>query len=266
MNFSSKKISSEKVGYNFSQAAFSYERAAAIQREAAGKLFAFMQAKLPDGFSPRTIFELGAGTGFFTKRIIPFFPKAKILITDISDEMLFICRRKIASMTGYTDQLAIEFEILDFNCEFEFPPQCDLVVSALSFQWAENLPDLIMRIYSKLPQNAFLLFSILSDGSLIEFRNLFKSIKVDYPVPPHYKEEELQKMLSVFSNIQIESYNLKSTHSGIIPFLKSLKNVGAVNPNTSELIKPGDMKKIINAAPKREFTVTYRITNLLCRK
>lgn len=265
MNSLSKKISSEIVAYNFSQAAYSYERAARIQRESAGRLFDFMQKNLPPNFYPKTIFELGAGTGFFSKRIIQYFPDARFLISDISDEMLFICRRKIASMTGYTDESAIEFQILDFNSDFDLPPKYELIVSALSFQWAENLPDLVMRLHSKMSPNSILLFSILTDGSLAEFRQIFKSANIEYPVPPHYKEEELCKILSIFSTRQSESYQLKSNHSGIIQFLKSLKNIGAVNPGLSKL-KPKDMKRIISNAPKSEFSVSYNISNFLCKK
>ncbi|HRR05953.1 MAG TPA: methyltransferase domain-containing protein [Victivallales bacterium] len=265
MTFSKNKILSEQVARNFSKAAFSYERAAKIQRDAAKKLFDFMQNNLPPNFTPNMIVELGAGTGFLTKLIVPNYTGTKILITDISEEMLYICRRKIASMTGYTDKWMIEFELLNFNADFEFPHDCGLVISGLSFQWAENLKDLIEKIYIKIKNGGFLCFSIITRGSLIELRQIFDLAAVRYPVPNHYDEEEIQKILSIFPEQKFETYSVEKRHPNIIQFLSSLKNVGAINPGNSRLT-PIEMRKIFKLAPKGEFKVTYKISNFLCKK
>ncbi len=265
MTSSGKTISSEKVGYNFSQAAFSYERAAKIQREAAVRLVDFMDASLPRGFRPETVIELGAGTGFVTKRLVLAFEGAKILVTDISDEMLGICRRKIFSMTGRNDEWMLDFEMLDFNEDFEIAPDCGLVVSGLSFQWAADLRSLISRICAGLPSGGYLAFSILLEGSLDEFRSLFEDAGVEYPVPPHPELRDIREFCAEFADVRTESYTLSSSHSGIRAFLQSLRNIGAVNPGLSK-IQPGKMKRILSAATRGEFTASYHIANMVCRK
>ncbi len=265
MNSCVKKILSEKVESNFSLAAFSYERAAHVQKAAASKLVDFISQLHQHRFHPRLIMELGAGTGFVTRKIIPCFCGAKFLVTDISDEMLDICRRNVFSMTGKKEEWMIEFELLDFNSDFEIPSDCNMLISGFSFQWAEDMGNLIKRVFRQLPNGAFLAFSVLCDGSLKELRDLFEKVGADYPVPPHPTACEIRKYCEDFSIFQSEEYHTTSSHSSLCAFLQSLRNVGAVNPGFAK-IQPGKMKQIISGAPNGEFKVRYEIMNVLCQK
>ncbi|HPN83739.1 MAG TPA: methyltransferase domain-containing protein [Victivallales bacterium] len=265
MSSCAKKIYSDKVGKNFSQAAFSYERAAFVQRSAAERLADFISQNIPSDFHPRLVMELGAGTGFMTRKIILRFTGAKFLITDISDDMLGICRRKIFAMTGKKEAWRIEFELLDFNTDFEIQPDCDLMVSGFSFQWADDISNLMGRIYEKLPKGAILAFSMLQDGSLRQLRDLFAKLGIEYPVPKHPSMSEIRKFCGDFSIIKTEEYSVTSSHSSLRAFLQALKNVGAINPGLSK-IQPSKLKKIISEAQKGEFKATYEIVNMMCRK
>lgn len=95
--------------------------------------------------SALTIADLGAGTGLLAARIAEAFPRARLILIDLADEMLAIARKRLAGRN------AVEFRTGDYATA-ALPEGCDAVASALSIH---HLPDdakrrLFGRIYAAL--------------------------------------------------------------------------------------------------------------------
>lgn len=109
----------------FQQTAAAYDTPphGAFYRRVADELI----ARIPPAFSPRSILEVGAGTGFTTSRLRERFPAAKITALEPSEAMLERGRRKmIDGVTWKCQKLSDESE-----------GRFDLVVSSMSFHWLD---------------------------------------------------------------------------------------------------------------------------------
>jgi malonyl-CoA O-methyltransferase len=263
-NSSETAISSDKVERNFSKAALSYERAALVQRLAAAELLEFFYGNIPHGFVPSRILELGCGTGFITDQILSAYPNAEFLAADISDDMLRICRNKIFLKNSPPKNSRIEFEILDFNTDFNFG-EFDLIISGLSFQWADDIQALIGRTYSNLVDGGLLCFSTLGKGSFRELRKKFSSAGEKYPIPEYPDICEFRRFAAKFSSFISEEKPRAVRHLSLVDFLRSLKNTGAVNPAV-DMIRLSKLRKIMSEASDTPFECFYNIYNILCVK
>jgi len=86
---------------------------------------------LPEDFKPKTILELGCGTGNLTVKLAENFKDAKFTAVDISADILTICKKR-------TDNENINFIKSDFK-ELEFCENSyDLVISTIAIHHLEN--------------------------------------------------------------------------------------------------------------------------------
>ncbi len=99
----------------------SIRRCVPFYEEMLKSLFQYLKPE----FNPKTILELGCGTGNLTQIISRKFPDAKITAVDISEECLKECKSRISSSN-------IEYIKSDFK-ELELPNNSfDLVLSSIS--------------------------------------------------------------------------------------------------------------------------------------
>ena len=95
---------------------------------------------------PRSVLDLGAGTGLLTSFWYKHFPHSNFVLTDIAGEMLDVARKRFSGCEN------VSFEISDYTADL--PPQSfDAVISALSVHHLtdEDKQKLFVRIYEKLP-------------------------------------------------------------------------------------------------------------------
>ena len=79
------------------------------------------------------ILDLGAGTGLFSAMVRAKFPRSKMVLADIAEEMLSLARQRFAGDQG------IEFEVCDYASPEAFSGRkFDLIVSALSIHHLED--------------------------------------------------------------------------------------------------------------------------------
>src|SRR5690625_1361438 len=103
-------MSRTKVSRHFSKASSVYEEHATLQRDVARRLANSLKPwtlTLPSG----PVLELGAGTGFFSRELAELLPERKLIVTDISDEMLERNRHLFEEGNLNTDK--VEFRQLD---------------------------------------------------------------------------------------------------------------------------------------------------------
>jgi tRNA (cmo5U34)-methyltransferase len=92
---------------------------------------------LNPAFNPKTILELGCGTGNLTQLVHKRYPTAAITAVDISAECINECKSKIASTN-------IEYVKCDFK-EIDFPQNSfDLVISSISIHHLKDVDKEIL--------------------------------------------------------------------------------------------------------------------------
>ena len=96
--------------------------------------------------TPKTVLDLGAGTGLLSQFWIQHYPTAQFVLVDIADEMLDVARKRFSGMDNVTYQV--------LNYANELPSgKFDVIASALSVHHLEDedKQDPFARINDLLP-------------------------------------------------------------------------------------------------------------------
>ncbi len=88
----------------------------------------FLSSSIP---SPKTILDLGAGTGLLSKFLYDEFPNAKFSLVDVSGKMLEVARKRFEGFPNF------EFSSLDYTRNLP-NRKFDLIASALSIHHLED--------------------------------------------------------------------------------------------------------------------------------
>ena len=95
---------------------------------------------------PKSVLDLGAGTGLLTRFWYEQRPSANYVLVDVADEMLDVARKRFLGIDG------VSFQLLDYSQQL---PACDFdaIISALSIHHLEDgdKRKLFQKIYEKLP-------------------------------------------------------------------------------------------------------------------
>lgn len=118
---------------NFDKHYSTYEKNSLAQKQVAEHLLAYME---DDDILKReinSIFEIGCGTGIFTREYRKFFPSSSLILNDIFDVKSFI------KDIDYNIFIKENIEEIDI-------PKSDLVLSSSVFQWIDGLENLVRNI------------------------------------------------------------------------------------------------------------------------
>lgn len=107
-----------------------------------------------------TAFEIGCGTGIFTRLYHPYLKPQKLILNDIFDT------RRFLQNINHHDFVKADIESLSI-------PNADIYLSSSALQWIKNLPDLLKKVSHH--TNTFC-FSLYIDGNLKEIKKPFWSL------------------------------------------------------------------------------------------
>lgn len=145
----------------FDRASASYDDAAALQESVRSELLGRLDEL---SVSPRTVLDLGAGTGHASRALKRRFPQSLTVAVDIAPGMLVCARaqsrwwRRFERVRG--DAYSLPFRDRSF----------DLVFSSLMLQWCDDLDAVFSEIGRVLTPGGLLLFSTFGPGTLGELR------------------------------------------------------------------------------------------------
>jgi len=237
----------KQIQTRFNKASKSYDDVACVQKDAAG----FLVDKLLENqkFIPRTILDVGTGTGYIPELLLEKFPKSSFYLNDIAGEMLEVCKAKFVKDKNIYylpgDMLQLDTDLYD------------CVISNLALQWSPDLQYAVNFLHSK-SSNIFA-FSTLLDGTFSEWHNIinrYQSTQIlDYP-----KAEELISVCNKLTrNGQDFEYWLMDcplSFKNSVSFMGYLKSLGASAPGN--LVHLSNLKKLLKVEAQ-SLTVTYKI-------
>lgn len=95
---------------------------------------------------PKSVLDLGAGTGLLTYYWFKECRNAEYVLVDIADEMLDISRKRFAGLAN------IHHQVLDYTVQFPVG-KFDTIISALSIHHLDDIQKnkLFQRVYETLP-------------------------------------------------------------------------------------------------------------------
>ena len=221
---------------NFNKHYNVYEKYSLAQKQVAKNLLDYMGKSNIFDTKINSIFEIGCGTGIFTKEYRKYFLHSDLILNDIFDVREFI------KDIDYNIFIQENIEELDI-------PKSDLVVSSSVFQWIKDKDSLIRNIAENTDN---LCFSSYVSGNLIEIKNHF-DISLDY-----LNIEEFKEILKkYFSSVKSYSETIKLDFEAPMSVLKHLKYTGVTGFQRTSISKIKTFKDNI---------LTYEVAYFICRK
>jgi malonyl-CoA O-methyltransferase len=155
----------------FSASFREYELLAHTQREICGQLAAMQ----PAGLQPARILEVGAGTGFLTRLLTEACPGAHWILNDLAE-----------SSESYLEPYvgALRHEYLWGDAEaVDFPRGLDLLASASTVQWFDDLPAFFAKCAAATAPGGLLALSTFGEDNFMEIKAL-TGRGLEYPTLP----------------------------------------------------------------------------------
>ncbi|MBU0501530.1 MAG: malonyl-ACP O-methyltransferase BioC [Gammaproteobacteria bacterium] len=209
----------------FDRAAASYDKVAQLQMEMGGRLLSRLDYIR---LEPRTILDMGAGTGMMTERLIGRYPKARVLAADFAHGMLLRARRR-GPLFRKPRCLCADAEHLPLadGC-------LDLILSNAMLQWCDD-PALVFREWLRvLRPGGLLLFTSFGPDTLRELRSAWATVD-DLPhVSRFFDMHELGDALLGLgwegAVMDIDRFTL--TYGDARHLMRDIKSLGASNAVT----------------------------------
>ena len=221
---------------NFNKHYNVYEKYSLAQKQVAKNLLDYMGKSNIFNTQINSIFEIGCGTGIFTREYRKYFLHSDLILNDIFDVREFI------KDIDYNIFIQENIEELDI-------PKSDLVVSSSVFQWIKDKDSLIRNIAENTDN---LCFSSYVSGNLIEIKNHF-DISLDY-----LNIEEFKEILKkYFSSVKSYSETIKLDFEAPMSVLKHLKYTGVTGFQRTSISKIKTFKDNI---------LTYEVAYFICQK
>jgi len=163
--FSQLSQNVRKVKSAFEKSIASYEENAFVQREISETLSEALSRFTSEDWSAgvRNILEVGCGTGFLTRVLVPRFSAPKWHLNDLSERMCDFASKLCANKP---DICAGDI----MRCEFDEP--IDLIVSSSCFQWIPNLSALFKKLCADSAAGAIMAFSTFGRENFSQIRAL----------------------------------------------------------------------------------------------
>jgi len=157
-------LDKELVARRFKSCIATYEENATVQKEISRQLFNLLYRFECIDYS--RLLEIGCCTGVLTEMIASRQIVADLWVNDIVDDF---CRVTCSRIKDHI----IDCHFLPGDIEEEdLPEELSLVVSSSTFQWMNNLSELIKKISESLKSGGHLAFSIFGPGTMRELSSL----------------------------------------------------------------------------------------------
>jgi malonyl-CoA O-methyltransferase len=150
------------IKYKFGKSIDTYDDNAYAQKEIAQKLAILTSILYPR--VPKTILEIGCGTGLLTKNILSLFENAYYYLNDINE--------KVESLM-YSLFPKNNFIFIGSDAQsVDFPDGIDLIVSSSTLQWFDNLSGFAKKAHQSLSPEGYMFLSTFGKNNLKEIRKL----------------------------------------------------------------------------------------------
>jgi len=212
---------------HFDRAAKNYDAAAILQREVGERLYERLDYI---NIQPKTVLDLGCGTGFLTQKLLKQYPKAALIALDIAVNML----KETQKCGGWFHKpklICADAEALPLK-----NASVDLIISNLMVQWCNDLPKSFAEMRRVLKPNGMILFSSFGTDTLKELRASWQAVDqythTSTFVDMHDVGDAL--MQAGFAQPVMDMDMITMTYHSVRELMQDLKQIGANNAHHSQ--------------------------------
>lgn len=206
----------------FSRAADTYDEAAVLQREIAGRMLDRLDYIR---ITPKTILDAGAGTGEATASLMKRYPKAKVVALDFALPMLQRTRKR-GRLMRRPATLCADLEQLPLAAN-----SVDLIYSNSAIQWCTDLEATLRDFLRILKPGGLLMFSTFGPDTLKELRQAWSEVDDKPHVSPFIDMHDVGDMLmkSQFAEPVMDAEMINMTYPDVRLLMRDIKAIGAHN-------------------------------------
>lgn len=206
----------------FEGAAASYDGIAVLQKEMASRLLERLDYVR---LAPRTILDLGAGTGLAVDDLQRRYRQARVLALDFALAMLRLARRR-GSLLRRPTCLCADAEALPLA------PGCvDFVFSNATLQWCNDLDRTFAELRRVLAPGGLLMFTTFGPDTLRELRAAWAQADDHGHVSPFLDMHDVGDALvrAGFEGPVLDAEYLTLTYADLSGLMDDLRGLGATN-------------------------------------
>lgn len=215
-----------------------YDEFATAQKYAAEKLAALLGKY---GQSFRNAYEIGCGSGIFTKKLLSNFDIERLTLNDLY---------RARPMERF------EAQIGDIRT-LEIPRNLDLVASSSVLQWIDDFDALLQKIEKSLLPGGIFAFAMFSEGTLRELSS-FTGQSL-----PYLSDERIEELVSRHFDVLESAPDFCSvSFLTLHDLLNSLKQTGVNNLGGTFRLTKNSLKQM-EAHFVGKYTLTYRFQTIV---
>lgn len=210
------------VRRHFDQAAHDYDAHAVVQREIADRLMDHLEGI---SLEPKTILDVGCGTGYCARAMQHRYPAARITGIDLSPGMIVEAQRHRRWFRRNPEYRVGDAQAIPFADH-----SVDLLISNLALQWCD--PDRTFREFARvLRPGGLLLFSSFGPDTLIELRHAWAAVDGQQHVHTFIDMHDLGDAIirNGLASPVLDVDRLQLTYKAVGDVMRDLKGIGAQN-------------------------------------
>ncbi|MDH5180720.1 MAG: malonyl-ACP O-methyltransferase BioC [Gammaproteobacteria bacterium] len=222
-------IDKQQMRRSFEKAAAGYDDAAFLQQEIGDRVVERLDYIR---FEPRRVLDVGAGTGFCTRRLAKRYPKADIIALDIAHQMLLTAKQR----ESMWDKLRGRYQYITADAE-QLPladAGVDMIFSNLAVQWCLDLEQLFREFRRVLAPGGMLMFTTFGPDTLKELRASWAQVDKAGHVNEFEDMHNIGDLLlqTRFAEPIMDMEYMTVTYQDVFRLMKDLKMLGAHNVTT----------------------------------
>ena len=265
-----------RIGRAFHRQAGEYDQHASVQKRVVSRLDQLVATHQKD--TPVQVLDIGCGTGAMLATLQGRYPRIRPYGLDLAFNMAKQSRQRLAGEAMLVNGAA---EQLPFS-----GGAFDLVVSASTLQWVDNLDACFAECHRVLQNNGLLCAAFFGGRTLWEMHECYReAVSKNYGDHDVRKNRlhrfreigEVQRAVSCFGNSQvlISRETEIEYHADVSELLRSIKAIGAATTARHETTGGlggrkmlADMANIYHSRFKKEgvIPVTYEVIYIVARR
>ena len=219
-------VDKARVRAHFERSAARYDEVAVLQRRCGEHLderLEFIRIE------PRTILDLGAGTGALARALTRRYPRARVCALDIAPAMLEQARRRLPRWWRWRGRQAFvagDIEALPFAED-----RADLIVSNLALQWCNDFDRCLAECRRVLRPGGLLLFTTCGPDTLHELRECWRRVDAHAHVNTFLDMHDIGDALlrTGFADPVMDREDFVLTYADAWDLMRDLRALGASN-------------------------------------
>ncbi|MDZ7757421.1 methyltransferase [Rhodohalobacter sp.] len=230
----------QQIVNRFSESAQDYDQFARIQEETAERLAKALspwQFSIPEG----PVIEVGAGTGLLTQHIAKMYSNREVLVTDASDEMLQLNKKKLS------DHTHLQYQNMDVESAEWEEEKYSLITSNFLLHWLKHPAETVAKMLPSLKPGGLLLMSFPGDDTFPQWRKNCLDLGLPYTGNPLPDLEEIVIKLSM-GPVKVDYYEDQTNleYSSVYEFYRELKNSGSGTSLTGKKLSTKQLRLLDN--------------------